>query len=242
MSRCSVNLDTVGYFSRNPEDLELLASFFSQSSSPPIPPPTRLLCTAKIALLKTHIWPKATPGLRSAWNQVSDLLACHSAAVTDLELPPAFSSHSEYHANILAREAYSSFLGHYLSTPSKLDTNIHELMHRGTRITPVGLRRTYDSCASLRTQWDAIAAEYDIIITPSVVDEAPRGLDHTGDASFCSLWTLLHAPVANVPGLSGEHGLPIGIAVVGARWTDEEVLRNTKVLGDMLSQVFSQNS
>lgn len=235
MCRNSINLDTVGYFARDPEDLELLASFFSQSSSGPLPAPVPTLQpgVTKIALLKTHVWHKAGPGLRSAWNQLSDLLTSQGT-VMDLELPPTFSAHPEYHSTLLAGEAYSSFLGHYLSSPSKLGAKIHQLIQQGARITD--LRRTHDNCASLRVQWDAIASEYDLVITPSVVDEAPIGLDYTGDASFCSLWTLLHAPVVNVPGLNGKHGLPIGISVVGARWTDEEVLRKAKVIGDILRQ------
>ena len=242
MCRNSINLDTVGYFARDPEDLELLASFFSQNNALPAPVPTMPPRMTKIALLKTHVWPKAGPSLRSAWNQLSDLLTYQGAAITELELPLSFSSHPVYHSNFLASEAYSSFFGYFLSTPSKLDAKIHKLIQEGAHITPSDLRRTYDSCASLRTQWDAIASEYDMVITPSVVDEAPLGLDYTGDASFCSLWTLLHAPVANVPGLSGKHNLPIGVSVVSARWTDEEVLRKAKVLGDALSQMQSQDS
>lgn len=234
MCRNSINLDTVGYFARDPEDFELLATIFSHASliAAPVPPPSPGMM--KIAILRTHVWPKAGPGLRSAWNQLSELLTCRGAVLTELELPSTFSSHPLYHSNLLSSEAYSSFLGYYLSTPCKLDSKIHQLIQLGADITPTDLRRTHDNCASLRTQWDAIASEYDLVITPSVVDVAPSGLDYTGDASFCSLWTLLHAPVANVPGLIGEHGLPIGISVVGARWTDAEVLRRAKLLGDIL--------
>jgi hypothetical protein len=39
----------------------------------------------------------------------------------------------------------------------------------------------YDNCARLRPVWDRIAAGYDFVVTPSVVDEAPLGLDNTGD-------------------------------------------------------------
>lgn len=234
MCRNSINLDTVGYFARDPQDLELLASAFSHSNSFPAPVPSPPPGTMKIAMVKTHVWPKAGPGLRSAWSQLSELLTYRGAVLTELDLPSEFSSHPLYHSNLLSSEAYSSFLGYYLSTPSKLDPKIHQLIQQGAHITATDLRRTHDNCASLRTQWDTIASDYDLVITPSVVDVAPSGLDYTGDASFCSLWTLLHAPVANVPGLSGEYDLPVGISVVGARWTDEEVLMKAKVLGDIL--------
>ena len=41
---------------------------------------------------------------------------------------------------------------------------------------------SYDGCARLRPVWDEIASKYDIVITPSVVDEAPLGITNTGDA------------------------------------------------------------
>lgn len=40
----------------------------------------------------------------------------------------------------------------------------------------------HDGIARLRADWDQIARNYDIIVTPSAVDEAPEGLKDTGIA------------------------------------------------------------
>ena len=39
----------------------------------------------------------------------------------------------------------------------------------------------------------------DVLLTPAVSGEAPEGLDHTGDSTFQSLWTLLHVPTVTLP-------------------------------------------
>jgi len=41
---------------------------------------------------------------------------------------------------------------------------------------------SYDGCARLRPVWDEIASKYDAVLTPSVPDEAPIGIENTGDA------------------------------------------------------------
>lgn len=46
------------------------------------------------------------------------------------------------------------------------------------------------------------------------------------------MWTVLHAPALNVPGLVGENGLPVGLTVVGGRCTDWHVLRAGKAIGE----------
>lgn len=51
--------------------------------------------------------------------------------------------------------------------------------------------QAYDNCARLRPIWDELAAPYDVVITPSVVDEAPMGLENTGDMVSSFALTLV---------------------------------------------------
>lgn len=52
------------------------------------------------------------------------------------------------------------------------------------------------------------------------------------------MWTLLHAPCINIPGFSGEKGLPLGLTVVGPRYHDLQVLHVAKGIG----QIFGMES
>ncbi|APA88635.1 amidase [Paraburkholderia sprentiae WSM5005] len=62
------------------------------------------------------------------------------------------------------------------------------------------------------------------LLTPSAPDEAPDGLDSTGDPAFNRNWTLLGCPCVNVPGLWGARGGPIGVQVIGRPWDDARCL------------------
>lgn len=74
-----------------------------------------------------------------------------------------------------------------------------------------------DRLAILRSRIDTIASTYDALITPSAPGVAPVGLGYTGDSRFCGMWTALHVPCVNVPGFSGEGGMPLGLTLVAPR-------------------------
>lgn len=50
------------------------------------------------------------------------------------------------------------------------------------------------------------------------------------------MWTMLHAPTLNVPGLQGESGMPVGLTVAGGRYTDMDVLRVGKMIGETFAK------
>lgn len=99
-----------------------------------------------------------------------------------------------------------------------------------------------DGAARLRPIWDGFCENYDAIITPSVPDIAPEGLEFTGDARFCGPWTLLHAPCLNLPGFAGEKGMPIGLTLVDGRFHDKSVLQAGKIIGGVFEKEGGFNS
>lgn len=41
-------------------------------------------------------------------------------------------------------------------------------------------------------------------------------------------------PVINIPAFVGENGMPVGISLVGPRFRDQQLLRTSKVLSEVL--------
>jgi hypothetical protein len=50
--------------------------------------------------------------------------------------------------------------------------------------------KAFDNMARLRPIFDEIALQYAAVITPSVPDEAPIGIESTGSHVFCSMWSV----------------------------------------------------
>ncbi|KAL2065160.1 hypothetical protein VTL71DRAFT_4301 [Oculimacula yallundae] len=232
----SLTLDTLGFYARSITDLQLLASTFRLSDDTPIPSNPFQLQGSRIAFAKTHVWPKASPGLKSAWEKAKRILEAKGAVVEELDLPEEFGRISEWHTKVCDGEGRSSFLGNYLLAKDKLGTVIQRQVENSSNLTRKAQLEAYDGCAKLRPVWDAIAAQYDAVLTPSVPDEAPLGIKYTGDASFCAMWTILHVPALNIPGFAGENGLPIGLTLVGARYTDLHVLHAGKTIGEVFEK------
>ncbi|KAH8601239.1 amidase signature domain-containing protein [Bisporella sp. PMI_857] len=233
LTQFSMTCDTLGLYARSSEDLELLASVFQLVDDEPVSTSPFGLKTAKIAFCKTHVWPKAGLGTKAAWAKAQDLLKEQGACVEDIDLPKDFDNITKWHANVLAGEGRASFLGNYLLAKEKMHPKITCHVENESKLTRKAQLEAYDGCARLRPVWDEIASQYDAVITPSVVDEAPVGIDHTGDASFCSMWTILQAPAMNLPGFAGENDLPIGLTLVGPRYHDLHVLHAGKAIGEV---------
>lgn len=50
------------------------------------------------------------------------------------------------------------------------------------------------------------------------------------------MWTILQCLALNVPGFAGEHGLPIGLTLVGARYTDLHVIHAAEMIGNLFEK------
>lgn len=102
--------DTLGLYARSAEDLELLASVFQLADDEPVPSSPFSLKGAKVAFAKTHVWPKAGPGTKAAWEKAKSLLTKEGAIVEGIDLP-GFDAITEWHGNVLNGEGRTSFLG-----------------------------------------------------------------------------------------------------------------------------------
>ena len=65
----------------------------------------------------------------------------------------------------------------------------------------------------------------DAILTVPATGAAPAGLEDTGDALFCTVWTLMGLPAVNIPSGRSPDGLPLGLQIVGPFERDKHLLR-----------------
>lgn len=191
LAQWSMTLDTCGFFTRDVEDLDLLADVFRIKDDEPIPQRPFEVKGAKIAFCKTYNWHKAGAGTIKAWETAQKILKEHSANVSTLDLPEDFKPILDWHAQVLAGEGRSSFLGQYSQAREKVHPDIQGHVENKTGLSRKKQLQAYDNCARLRPIWDELAAPYDVVVTPSVVDEAPQGLENTGDMVSSFALTLV---------------------------------------------------
>jgi len=129
--------------------------------------------------------------------------------------------HRLIHEYEMCHHLASAFAKHWdlLSTP------LQSIVERGRTIGDAQYEEALQIMASSATFFENFLKDYDAVIAPSAAGEAPRLGGGTGDPVFCTIWTLCGLPSLNLPLLVGEHGLPVGVQLVGAAEEDDRLLR-----------------
>ena len=216
----SGNCDAVGLYARTVEDIALHRDVLVGADPAPvaddIPAP-------RIGFCRVPQWSRLDASTQQLLEDAARRLARAGARVSDAVLPAEFNEAEEAHRMISCREFALNFT--------------REIGHNWDELSPAlraGKVKVGLECSYERYRWARELAErcrrglagmfrdYDVLLAPSAVGEAPVGMN-TGDSSLASSWTLMHVPTMNVPAFTGPHGLPVGAQVIGAHGEDRKL-------------------
>lgn len=234
----SITLDTLGFYARALEDLALLCDVFDlHDDAPPRPVALR---GARIAVCRSPAWAQAGTGTIEAMATGAAALERAGAVLSELTLPASFEPLGEMQRIVMHAEGRVALLNLARAHPHALHDDFHSRVENRDGYTRRQLLEAYDHASLCRTEFDGIAAQYDAVLTPSAPGEAPPGRD-PGDAVFNRMWTLLHVPCVNVPGLTGKNGLtgpnglPVGLTLAAPRFTDRQLLETAKAVAPVIA-------
>jgi Asp-tRNA(Asn)/Glu-tRNA(Gln) amidotransferase A subunit family amidase len=216
------SIDTIGWIARSIEDIELLTAVLRMEKPQP---PHVLEAAPRIGLCRTEIWNTAQPETKAAVENAAAALAKAGATVRDVNLPQEFTglhalargtiNHFERAACMAFewdhhREALSPQMRLYIE--SGLNTSRGDYLAAWRRV---------EECRALLPK---VFEEFDVLLTPCVPGEAPKGLASTGDPSMQAMWTALHTPSMTLPTHRGPNDLPVGIQLIAQRYDDDRLL------------------
>ncbi|KAL3473889.1 amidase signature domain-containing protein [Aspergillus californicus] len=227
--------DTLGFFARSIDDLQLLADVFAikDDKSPEDIPPQ----SVSVALIKTPMWAQAGPSTVAAREKAAAILQNCGAQVEKVPFPPELSDAQalgRIQKVIMSAEAQRSFLREYRVDKAHLAPEICAMVENTANYTNEEVAEALDTYATMRRIINDMAKKYSVILTPSAMDEAPVGLGDMGSATPNTPWTGFHMPVIHIPAFIGVHGMPVGVSLVASRFRDQHLLRISKVLGEPL--------
>lgn len=228
----STTLDTLGWYGRSVDDLCLLADAFAlrdDEESRPV-----LAGALRIRVCRSPAWGAAEPGLDAVLATAAERLRKAGASVVYAELPLSFDDLGDLHRIVLHSEGGAAFRSLALAHRERLHDDFLAQVENRSGITRRELLAAYDHAGRCRTEFDDLASACDAILTPSAPGEAPVG-DRPGDPAFNRIWTLLHVPCANVPGLSGPTGMPVGVTLVAPRYRDRHLLEVARAVAPVLA-------
>ncbi len=227
------SLDTIGFFARSVEDTALLAHVMSgqeRLGNAELPKDKAL----RIGLYRSSQWSQASSQMRGAIEGAAQRLAAAGANIELVALTPAFDDLHAAHAVIIQYEAARATAWEYRVHGDLLSPAYQQRMRAGLAIPHERYEAALRQAESGRHDFSHLWGELDVLITPSAVDEAPLGLENTGDTVFNRLWTLLGVPCVHLPFGIGTSGLPLGLQVVGRYQDDVATLACARWIEDRL--------
>lgn len=115
------------------------------------------------------------------------------------------------------------------------DLRLREMVDHAAAMSDEDVQEALAARDRLRTQWAALSDHFDVIITLSTTNQAPRGHDSTGCRRMPATSSLLGVPALTAPWASVD-GLPQGIQLLGFEGADEELLAAAELLHELINQ------
>ena len=217
----SRTLDVVGGFGRSVRDVGLLGAVLTGDA--------RLMQLAddpgapRIGLLPTPAWEQADADTQGAWAQAMRVLSPQTLC-RDVVTPEGFGDLIQLQKDIMFFEMARNLSHERVMHRARLSPQLTELLDAGMRIDGATHAANLARTQAWRQRIDALFDTHDVLLTPSATGEAPAGLNATGDPLFCRTWSLLGLPAVHLPFARGQHGLPVGLQLVGRHGQDHQLL------------------
>lgn len=235
MLKTTDSLDTVGFFSRSVDDLQLLLDILRVKGRnfPYIHQAVdrrrserknRQQWRVGVVTSSLWVWDKAEVYARDSLKRFASTLSkLKDVEIQEVKLPSEFNRVHQIHGVI-----YDKTLSYYFKDEFKKKTLIspvmYEIIDRGQRITLDEYKNALDRQSLLSRTFARLMDTYDVLLTLSTGGEALRGLQSVDRPDSCLIWTFFGAPTVSLPVFVGPVGLPFGAQIVGKRYDDYQVL------------------
>ena len=215
------SIDTIGWIARSIDDIELLTAVLRMEKPQP---PHVLEAAPRIGLCRTEIWNTAQPETKAAVEGAGAALAKAGAKVRDVDLPQEFTGlHALARGTINHFERAACMAFEWDHHREALSPQMRRYIESGlntSRADYLAAWRRVEECRALLPE---VFEEFDVLLTPCVPGEAPKGLASTGDPSMQAMWTALHTPSMTLPTHRGPNDLPVGIQLIAQRYDDDRL-------------------
>ena len=222
----SPSLDQVGIFTRSVADAALLAAQLVENPHDLAAAIVPLNTAPRLAAVRSPVWHLATEAQQRRFAGNIAALSKAGALIEEIELPAAFGdAHRAVRTIMLFEAAHGQGFGELRSKHREaLSPLLNDFLDQGEQVSETAYHAALALRGRLKEELNSFMQRFDAIITPPATGEAPRDLSSTGDASFCTIWSLTGAPAITIPAGLGPQGLPLGLQIVGAHLDDNRTL------------------
>lgn len=213
------SLDSLGLFARKVEDIQLMRAVLlrmANEAKASVKPQRILLCQGETV-------GDTDSAMVTALTELADQLTDQGIEVITLDAGQRLLDMVTHHGNIMAWEvcrnlAYESRHQDLLSAPLK------ELMETGLAMPRSQYLASLQTTEETRKWLWHLHEGVDAVLAPAASGAAPLGHDKTGAPHMSRPWQAMGLPVITLPGKRDQHGLPLGIQLIGQQRDDDNLL------------------
>jgi aspartyl-tRNA(Asn)/glutamyl-tRNA(Gln) amidotransferase subunit A len=237
--------DHVGLMARSVEDIALALGVVAghdledpSSSREPVPDYPAALTRRRpprVGLVREFFLERATAEVARITTEAVDRLARAGATVEDVKLPPSFRAvHAAAH--LIMRSDTASIHAELFAQKADLyRPAIRSAIEMGMLLPGDLYVRSLRVRRQFRGELSPLLARYDVLLTPTTPAPAPEGMA-TGDPQFQVPWSLSGLPSITLPCGLAASGLPLGIQLVSAAFTEAPLLAAAAWCEDVLGR------
>ena len=239
----SPTLDQVGVFGADAGDVALLADvlggFDAADPASYLAPRPRMLAgyLSSVPVEPTFAWidmPYASHYDPDMADGCDELIEALGGRIDRIESPRSFAALIECHKVIYEYEIHRCLADEREHHLAQLGDVTRSGLERAAARTAAEYREALDVRRAAIEWFGQFFHDYDAIVTPSALGEAPAFEAGTGDPICCTVWTLCGLPCISLPLLVGASGMPMGVQLVGGANADDRLMRTTRWLLDHL--------
>ena len=181
----------------------------------------------KFIFYKTESWKKISKKNLEIFNY---FIKSFKKNIEVFDEPSYFKDISKYHKIIHETDMARSFSDYYRLSKKSLGKNLVKAIERGKKYSAYEYGEAIDFRSRAYESYKEVFDDYYGIITPSALGVADKGLASTGSPELSTIWTYMGLPTLNLPVLTGENNLPLGLQIIGNKFDDLRFLKYAKWL------------
>ena len=220
----SYSMDSLGFFVRDPGDLQLLRNILLHQSSN-----IGLRQPRKVGLVRTPYWGELDDASQSILEMLRNWLGATGVEIDEVEVDGYQDTDLVgAHQTVMAYEVSRTRAVEYENYAEQLSKQFLDLIEQGRQIDYGQYREALKQRDAAKQRLSTELDHYDLFLTPSALGEAPHGLSSTGDPVFSRAWNLLGVPAITLPVGTGGKGLPLGVQLVGHSDRDDDLIARAR--------------
>jgi len=188
----------------------------------------------KIGIYRSSQWAHVDGDVQQNFDAVVRRLEAVGVECVDVTLGLDIRALNTLVVEVLAYEARAAIYDDIKSAEALAGPYTRELVQRGATISSDTYQGLLRQVAEVRAGRDALLQDLDAIMTITSPTTALKGLEKTGDASFCAPATLLGLPAVTTPSGVSTDFLPYGVQLIGRANEDLALLHTGQWLSTIL--------